>query len=133
MRSCTLRCLTECLALRMCWTDALKPRPSQPSLVGGQGSPWLFPSCIWEKPGKVLVQGRKGLLSRGVDAAVGAAPACPIPPSPDAAPALPPDASLRPTQPFRCLARDLINSPLVSFSDNETGSACEITHVRQLL
>ena len=44
MRSCILRCLTECLALRMCWTNALKPTPS-PST---RNSPawWAGKGCV---------------------------------------------------------------------------------------
>ena len=85
------------------------------------------------KLGKGLVRGAQGLLSCMVDAAVGTAPVSPITASPGAGPALPSDASLFPMRPFRCLALDLINSPLVSFSENEIGSAWEITRICQLL
>lgn len=83
------------------------------------------------KPGKGLVQGRRGtpLLHGGRSSG-----SCPLPIalSPGVA-RLFPGASLHPTRPFRCLARDLISSPLVSFSENEIGSAWAITCVRQLL
>ena len=121
----------------MCWTNALKPTPSpstpnSPAWWAGKGCRGCSHPAFGET-GEGTGPGRTGtpLLHSGRSS--GYRPRLPHHCVPWRGPGSSPDASLFAMRPFRCLALDLINSPLVSFSENEIGSAWEITRNRQLL
>lgn len=93
MRSCIPSCLTECLALRMCWTNALKPTaspstPNSPAWWAGKGGRGCSHPAFGET-GEGTGPGRTGTPLLMVDAAVGTAPVSPIALSPGAGPLFP--------------------------------------------
>lgn len=106
-----------------------RPNPSSPDIANnsgscGQGLLWRFPFCIWGRPGEAPAPGVSFIGSRSCK-----------PPSTLRFSPLLQQAWLfllvHPSTPCgtsRCLAPGLINSPLVSFSENETDSASETTH-----
>lgn len=67
MRSCIPSYLTECLALRMCWTNASNPHRLPALLTAQRGGRArvvvAVPILHLGKRGKGLVRGAQGLLS----------------------------------------------------------------------